>query len=137
MGSRFKGWSADELHDDYRAGKGEAVRLLLRGSSKRGGVRARYVASPRQDTNVVGVGIGRRYAEGKGSSEHAVRVYVRRKLPKSQVGKHKIPDHFDGIRLSNPPGGPAIPRMRRPPAVASDRARSTAACVSPMTMYAP
>ena len=98
MGSRFKGWSADELHDDYRAGKSEAVHLLLRGSSKRGAVRARYVASPRQDTNIVGVGIGRRYAEGKGSSEHAVRVYVRRKLPKSQVGKHKIPDHFDGIR---------------------------------------
>lgn len=98
MGSRFKGWSAEELHDDYRAGKSEAVRLLLRGSSKRGVTRARYVASPRQDTNIVGVGIGRRYCEGKGSSEHAVRVYVRRKLPKSQVGKHKIPDHFDGVR---------------------------------------
>ena len=96
MASRFKGRSVEQLDPDLRSGKEAAVRQLLGKAPSVKPCRP-YVVTPRHDSNVVGVGIGRRYTAGKGTPDHAVRVYVRHKLPKAKTGTHRIPTHFDGV----------------------------------------
>jgi hypothetical protein len=48
-----------------------------------------FAAHPRPQHNVVGIGVGKRYINGKPSDQHCVRFYVEKKLPKAA-----IPDEF-------------------------------------------
>lgn len=93
--ARFVGQSLARLGERYRAAKAEAVAHLL--SAKRVSSAVTYLASARPDQNIVGIGIGRKRTDGKGTKDHAVRVYVRRKLPASKVGKHRIKSQYDGV----------------------------------------
>lgn len=52
-------------------------------------------------SNIIGLGYGTKEANGKSQGEIAVRVYVREKLPNSQVSlKEKIPSEINGHLLT-------------------------------------
>lgn len=97
MSERYRGLTEDSLGSDFRAAKDEAVKQLLWRSKLEHSGQVTYHASPRHDRNVVGVGIGRKHVARKGTSAHAIRIYVRNKLPKGSLGKHLIPAEFNGI----------------------------------------
>src|SRR5438046_83103 len=80
---------------DCRAAKAELSMRLLRSPERAAaamaGVRALSIAkTPTPDRNVVGVGIGERLADGKGTGEMALKLFVRIKLPESQLARSDL-----------------------------------------------
>ncbi|MBX5187214.1 MULTISPECIES: hypothetical protein [unclassified Rhizobium] len=70
-------------------------------SPEAGVVRAlavRRVVSPTPNVNLQGVGIGFKIVSGRTTSEPALKFYVRRKRPKSEIGTDDLlPEQVDGI----------------------------------------
>jgi hypothetical protein len=95
---QFRRYARDQLSTDLWDAKREVVRRFLTpvGAALRTGANHHYsvVADAR---NVIGVGVGRKFSNGKGTQDYAVRVYVRRKLPRSRLGPHVIPESIDGV----------------------------------------
>jgi len=61
-------------------------------------VKERHVARLKAFPNVVGVGVGHEVVAGKRTDRISVRVYVRRKVPKTELPSEAVlPDSIDGI----------------------------------------
>ena len=99
MAPRFSRRGRDDLHPDFWAAKREAVsRFLAHRPRAQAPVRVRsYVISPAHEHNVLGVGVGRKWSDGRGTPHYAVRVYVRKKLPPARVGSCGIPKTIGGV----------------------------------------
>jgi hypothetical protein len=95
----FRRYTRDQLSADIWDAKREVVRRFLPsvGAPLRAGATHQYSVFP-DERNVVCVGVGRKLSNGKGTQEYAVRVYVRRKLPRSRRGPHLIPESIGSVR---------------------------------------
>ena len=100
MTTRFAARTREQVHRDLWTAKREVVKRFFRKKPhvqqrlSKGGV---YVAKAEPEHNIIGVGVGRKYSKGKGTPDYAVRVYVRHKLPLSQLGRHAIPKTIGGV----------------------------------------
>ena len=90
-------------HDDLRSATQDLSKRYL---GKRGGPTARASArfrasaalSPVATENVVGVGVGEKIVYGKPAGVHAVKVYVKIKLPESEISRaHILPKSVAGL----------------------------------------
>lgn len=98
MASRFIRYTRDQISADHWDAKRELVHLFLPLLAERSRTSRHHAYSVHTDErNVVGVGVGRKYTNGKGTPHYAVRVYVRKKLPPSCLGTHCVPKRVNGV----------------------------------------
>lgn len=98
MKARFVPQTREQLHKDFWSAKREGVRRFLAKRAHDQQPRFRsYVARGEHSHNVIGVGVGRKFSDGKGTSSYAVRIYVRQKLPLARLGKYAIPKTIAGV----------------------------------------
>jgi hypothetical protein len=95
---QFKRYARDDLNTDLWDAKRDVLRRFMpsRGARPRGGATHRYSVLL-DERNILGVGVGRKISNGKGTNDYAIRVYVRCKLPRSRLGTHAIPESIGGI----------------------------------------
>jgi len=95
---QFRRCGRDELGSDIWDAKREVLRRFIpsRGAQRRGREAHHYSVAP-DERNILGVGVGRKISNGKGTKDYAVRVYVRCKLPRSRLGAHAVPESIGGV----------------------------------------
>jgi len=98
MSRRPTARTAAALSADFWSAKREVLERFFRVRSNAGRIpRATYVAGPSGARNVLGVGIGRKVSDGRQTPNYAIRIYVRKKLPESALGKHRVPSEVAGV----------------------------------------
>ncbi len=97
MKARFVPRTGEHLHEDIWRAKREVVERFLRPGGRRPQRGGQYVARAEADHNIIGVGVGRKFSQGKGTPDYAVRVYVRRKVPDAHLGRHAVPKKIAGV----------------------------------------
>ena len=74
-------------------------RLLLVGPSDMGGMAASRILTAAPQINVHGVGVGYKVVSGRTTAEPAIKIYVRKKHPKAQIGANEmLPSTLDGLQ---------------------------------------
>jgi hypothetical protein len=97
--------ASSQHHDDLRAAKNDLSKRYFgkrAGATSRGAVRYRAVAAltPVANQNVVGVGLGEKVVYGKPAGIHAVKVFVKIKLPESEISRsHLLPKTVAGLPI--------------------------------------
>src|SRR5438105_4536619 len=85
---------------DLKAAKQEWSRRLLSSTpAAASGIRVFNAAvATKPDSNVVGVGVGEKMVDGKGTGIHAVKFFVKVKYPDNQVPERaRLPEQINGL----------------------------------------